>query len=331
MVCGQKCERMIWSEVVSPEDAREAPKMLNVTFLGTAGSLPTPERNPSAILINREGEMMLFDCGEGTQRQMMCARTGMMRLNYIFLTHLHADHILGVPGLLETMAFQGRTEPLVIAGPVNTGRLVDAFKSVCYFSRNFEVRALELEPGDVVRLNGYEVDAVETVHSVPSIGYRLQEDMRAGRFNREAAVALGIPPGPLFGKLQHGERVKVNGRTIRPDQVMGPARPGRKIVYTGDTRPCRSVEAASIEADVLIHDCALADDLAEWARDTKHSTAGEAAGIARRANVRQLVLTHISSRYSDDTSPLLRDARSIFDRSTIAEDLMHLDIRLRDE
>jgi ribonuclease Z len=305
--------------------------MLNVTFLGTAGSLPTPERNPSAVLINREGELMLFDCGEGTQRQMMCARTGMMRLNYIFLTHLHADHILGIPGLLETMAFQGRVEPLIIAGPVNTGRLVDAFKSVCYFSRNFEVRTLELEPGDVVRMDGYQVEAVETVHSVPSIGYCLREDMRAGRFNREAAVALGVPPGPLFGKLQHGQSVEVDGKTINPDQVMGQARPGRKIVYTGDTRPCRSVEVAGSGADMLIHDCALADDLAEWARDTKHSTAGEAAGVAKRANVRQLVLTHISSRYSEDTSPLLRDARAIFDRSIVAEDLMHLEIRLRDE
>lgn len=325
-------QRMIWGEVISPRvNAREAQKMLNVTFLGTAGSLPTPERNPSAILINREGEMMLFDCGEGTQRQMMCARTGMMRMNYIFLTHLHADHILGIPGLLETMAFQGRTEPLIIAGPVNTARLVDAFKSVCYFSRNFDVRAVELEPGDVIRMEGYQVEAVETVHSVPSIGYCLQEDMRAGRFNRDAAVALGILPGPLFGKLQHGQCVEVDGKTIHPDQVMGPARPGRKIVYTGDTRPCRSVEVASSGADMLIHDCALADDLADWARDTKHSTAGEAAGVAKRADVRQLVLTHISSRYSEDTSQLLKDARSIFERSIVAEDLMHLEIRLRDD
>ena len=129
--------------------------MLNVTFLGTAGSLPTPERNPSAILINREGDLILFDCGEGTQRQMMRARTGMMRLNYIFLTHLHADHILGIPGLLETMAFQGRAEPITIAGPIHTARMVECLKSVCYFSRNFQVIALELEPGDVLKMNGY--------------------------------------------------------------------------------------------------------------------------------------------------------------------------------
>jgi len=305
--------------------------MLNVTFLGTAGSLPTPERNPSAIHINREGEMMLFDCGEGTQRQMMRARTGMMRLNYIFLTHLHADHILGIPGLLETMAFQGRVEPLTIAGPRYTERMVESFKSVCYFSRNFAVRAVELEPGDILRMDGYQVGAIETVHSVPSLGYCLQEDMRVGRFNREAAVLLGIPPGPLFGRLQHGMSVDLNGRTVHPDQVMGSPRPGRKLVYTGDTRPCRSVEIASQGADLLIHDCALASDMASWARDTKHSTAGEAAQVARNSGVRQLVLTHISSRYSEDSSQLLRDARSIFERSIVAEDLMKIELRLRDE
>ena len=304
--------------------------MLSVTFLGTAGSLPTPERNPSAILINREGEMILFDCGEGTQRQMMRARTGMMRCNYIFLTHLHADHILGVPGLLETMAFQGRTEPLIIAGPLHTHRLLETFKAVCYFSRDFEVQAVELEPGDVVRMEGYQVRAVETRHSVPSLGYSLEEDQRLGRFNRHAAEALGVPPGPLFGKLQHGQSVQIDGRTVEPAQVMGLPRPGRKIVYTGDTRPCRSVELAALGADLLIHDGALADDMADWARDTKHSTAGEAALVARNAGVQRLILTHVSSRYSDDISPLLRDARSIFENTSVAEDLMKIDIRLRD-
>ena len=305
--------------------------MLNVTFLGTAGSLPTPERNPSAILINREGEMILFDCGEGTQRQMMRARTGMMRLNYIFLSHLHADHILGIPGLLETMAFQGRDKPLTIAGPIHTKRLLEAFKSVCYFSRNFDVKAVEMGPGDVLQMDGYQVTAIETHHSVPSLGYCLKEDMRQGRFDRDAAISLGIPPGPLFGKLQHGQEIEAEGKIVRPQDVMGPARPGRKIVYTGDTRPCKSVEVASLGADLLIHDCALADDMADWATQTKHSTSKEASEIAKRANVQQLVLTHISSRYSEDTSILLKEAKSIFERTVVAEDLMHLEIRLRDE
>jgi ribonuclease Z len=300
--------------------------MLNVTFLGTAGSLPTPERNPSAILINREGEMMLFDCGEGTQRQMMRARTGMMRLNYIFLTHLHADHIL-----LETLAFQGRENPITIVGPIHTMHLVESFKSVCYFSRKFDVQAIELQPGDVLKMKGCQVRAISTHHSVPSLGYSLEEDMRLGRFNRDAATSLGIPPGPLFGKLQHGQEIEVDGKKIEPHQVMGPARPGRRIVYTGDTRPCKSVQLASMGADLLIHDCALASDMAEWAKETKHSTATEAAEVAKNADVGQLVLTHISSRYSEDTSQLLKEAKSIFDRTIVAEDLMSLEIRLKDE
>ena len=323
---------MIWSEVISPPRNAARPKMLNVTFLGTAGSLPTPERNPSAILINREGEMMLFDCGEGTQRQMMCARTGMMRLNYIFLTHLHADHILGIPGLLETMAFQGRVEPITIVGPIHTERLLESFKAVCYFSRKFDVNAVELKPGDVLKMDGYPCyrpSRPVTVCQASAMLWRRTSVI--GRFNRDEAVSLGIPPGPLFGKLQHGETIEVDGITIQPHQVMGPARPGRKIVYTGDTRPCKSVEVASIGADILIHDCALANDMADWARETKHSTAGEAAEVAKRADVRLLVLTHISSRYSEDTTLLLNEAKSIFERTVVAEDLMSLEVRLRDE
>jgi ribonuclease Z len=305
--------------------------MLNVTFLGTAGSLPTPERNPSAVLINREGEMMLFDCGEGTQRQMMRARTGMMRLNYIFLTHLHADHILGIPGLLETLAFQGRENPITVVGPMHTVSLVESFKSICYFSRNFDVQAMELEPGDVIKMKGFQVRAISTNHSVPSLGYSLEEDTRLGRFNRDAAISLGIPPGPLFGKLQHGQAIEIDGEKIEPHQVMGPSRPGRRVVYTGDTRPCKSVQIASTGADLLIHDCALANDMAEWARETKHSTAAEAAQVAKNADVGQLVLTHISSRYSEDTSKLLKEAKSIFERTIVAEDLMSLEISLKDE
>ncbi len=323
MICENMC--------LSPESFNEAEKLLNVTFLGTAGSLPTPERNPSAILINREGEMMLFDCGEGTQRQMMRARTGMMHLNYIFLTHLHADHILGIPGLLETLAFQGRKNPIKIVGPLHTQHLVESFKSICYFSRNFDVQAIELVPGDVLKMKGCQVRAISTDHSVPSLGYALEEDTRLGRFNRDAATSLGIPPGPLFGKLQHGQEIEIDGKKIEPHMVMGPARPGRKIVYTGDTRPCKSVQMASKGADLLIHDCALASDMAEWAKETKHSTAAEAAEIAKSADVGQLVLTHISSRYSEDTSHLLKEAKSIFGRTIVAEDLMSLEIHLKDE
>ncbi|NYT01576.1 MAG: ribonuclease Z [Methanosarcinales archaeon] len=305
--------------------------MLQVVFLGTAGSLPTPDRNPSAVLVNREGELLLFDCGEGTQRQMMRAKTGMMKLSHIFLSHLHADHILGIPGLLETMAFQGRKEPLYIVGPIRTSAVVSLFNDLGCCSRNFGINVLEMEPRSVLRMNGYQVEAVETVHSVPSLGFCLKEDQRLGKFDRDAAVSLGVPPGPLFGRLQRGETVEVEGNVVRPEQVMGSPRPGRKIVYTGDTRPCKSVEDASRNADLLIHDAALADDLAEWAVETRHSTAGEAGELAARAGVRRLVLTHISSRYSEDVMPLLKNAQSHFENVLVAEDLMRVEIRLRDE
>jgi len=208
---------------------------------------------------------------------------------------------------------------------------VESFKSICYFSRNFDVQAIELAPGDVLKMKGCQVRAISTDHSVPSLGYALEEDTRLGRFNRDAATSLGIPPGPLFGKLQHGQEIEIDGKKIEPHMVMGPARPGRRIVYTGDTRPCKSVQMASKRADLLIHDCALANDMAEWAKETKHSTAAEAAEIAKSADVGQLVLTHISSRYSEDTSRLLKEAKSIFERTIVAEDLMSLEIHLKDE
>jgi ribonuclease Z len=304
--------------------------MLHVIFLGTAGSMPTPGRSPSAVLINREGEMMLFDCGEGTQRQMMLAKTGMIRLSHIFITHFHADHILGIPGLLETMAFQGRKDPITIAGPPGTSKVIKLFEMLGYYSRKLEVRALELKPGDVVRMKDYQVEAVETLHSVSSLGYCLCEDERSGRFDKEAAIKLGVPPGPLFGRLQRGEVVEVGNRSVRPEQVMGPMRPGRKIVYTGDTRPTKTIEEASRGADLLIHDGTLADDMADWALETKHSTAGEAARLAKSAGVGRLVLTHISSRYSMDTEPLLACAVRFFEDTVVAEDLMKIEVRLRE-
>jgi ribonuclease Z len=246
------------------------------------------------------------------------------------LTHLHADHILGIPGLLETMAFQGRTAPITIAGPVRTAGLMRTFATLGCCSRSFDVSALELEPGDKIRMNGFDIIALKTRHSVPSLGYCLKEDERPGRFNRERAIELGVPVGPCFGRLQKGNSISLNGITIHPFQVMGSPRPGRKIVYSGDTRPCPEVEAASKDADLLIHDCAMADDLLSWAEQTLHSTAGEAAALAARAGARKLALTHISSRYSEDVRPLLADAKKHLDDVTVAEDLMKIDIPLRE-
>ena len=303
--------------------------MLRVTFLGTGGSLPTPHRNPSAILVNRKGELMLFDCGEGAQQQMMRAKTGMMKLSSIFITHLHADHILGIPGLIQTMSFHGREDPLFIYAPERSFEQITYLTHIGYTRPRFDVRITELSPGDVIERDEYDVTAIKTEHNVPSIGYALFEHQRTGRFDRERAIELGVPPGPLFSRLQRGESVTVDGKTVHPEDVLGSPRPGRRIVYTGDTRPTDTVLEASRGVDLLIHDGSLAHDLVDWARETMHSTAREAALLAKEAGVRKLVLTHISSRYADP-SPIVKDAEAVFDRVQVARDFLEIEIPYRD-
>ncbi|MDR7667169.1 ribonuclease Z [Methanosarcina sp. Z-7115] len=300
--------------------------MLRIIFLGTGGSLPTRNRNPSAVMVNREGELILFDCGEGTQQQMMRAKTGMMSLSSIFVSHFHADHFLGIPGLIQTMSFMGRKEPLMIYGPEGTGEFTELFKALGYFNLKYEVRGIQLKPGDIVEGSEYVIRALKTEHSIPSLGYALVENPRPGRFNRERAIELGIAPGPLFAKLQKGSPVEVNGRFVKPEDVMGALRPGRTVVYSGDTRPCESVLEASRGADVLIHDGSFADEMADWAQESKHSTAGEVAALAKEADVKKLILTHISSRYTDDAEPILTDSKKIFENVIVAEDLMEIEI-----
>ncbi|MCZ7391736.1 MAG: ribonuclease Z [Candidatus Methanoperedens sp.] len=304
--------------------------MLRVTFLGTGGTLPTPNRNPSAILINREGETMLFDCGEGTQQQMMRAKTG-MKVNSIFITHFHADHFLGIPGLVQTMSFNGRTEPLDMYGPKWTKQMVKLLIDLGYYNLGFAINAHEMEDGDIIDKGDYSIKSVATDHGIPSLGYVLEEKRRAGRFNRRKAIELGVPEGPLFSKLQKGEPVIIGGRKILPSQIVGKPRPGRKLVYSGDTRPCESIEKASHKADLLIHDGTLAEELKDWAIETKHSTSREASLLAKKAKVKQLVLTHISSRYSESTEPLLQDAKEVFENVKIAEELMEIEIPLSDK
>ena len=305
--------------------------MLRVTFLGTGGSLPTPERNPSAVMVNREGELMLFDCGEGTQQQMMRAKTGMKALSSIFVSHFHADHMLGIPGLIQTMSFHGRTEPLKIYGPHWIHEFARILSSLGYYKLRFEIDAIDLDPGDVIKRDDYSIMALKTEHSIPSLGYALVENERIGKFDRQKAIELGVPPGPLFSKLHHGESVDVDGKVIHSKDVVGEARPGRKIVYTGDTRPCKAVLEASKGADLLIHDSTLANEQQEWAIESMHSTAQEAATLAKEADVLKLALTHISSRYSDDPSQLLKEAKEVFDKVIVADDLMELDIPYRDK
>lgn len=301
--------------------------LLKVTFLGTSGTVPSPNRNPSAILIQFEGIRLLFDCGEGTQRQMMISKTG-FKVDSVFITHLHTDHFIGLFGLIETLSLNERTERLRIFLPnENVKFLSTLFKMFGYENLSYPLEVHGLKDGDFVDFGKFRVVAFKTDHIVPSLGYALIERDRPGKFDRAKAESLGIPPGPLYSKLIRGESVEVDGRTITPDMVVGPRRRGRKIVYTGDTRPVdRTVEIAK-EADLLIHDASFTSELLDWAMKTKHSTAREAAEVARRAKVRQLILTHVSSRYSKDVTPLLNEASKVFERVKVAEDFMCIDVR----
>lgn len=303
--------------------------MLRVTFLGTAASRPTVGRNVSAVVVNREGELMLFDCGEGTQRQMMRYGTG-FAIDDIFVTHMHADHFLGIIGLLRTMGLQGRETEIRLWGPPGCEPILEAAVNLGVERVPFPVAIRELSPGDVVRRDDYDIRTFRTSHGTSSIGYALVEHARLGRFHPERARELGVPHGPLFGKLHRGEPIDVDGRVIRPEDVVGPPRPGRSVVYTGDTRPTRDIAEAAQGADLLIHDATFSDEEADRARATRHSTAREAAQLAQRAGVRRLVLTHISARYAEDPRQLEREARAMFPASIAAYDGLELEVPFAD-
>lgn len=304
--------------------------VLRVIFLGTAASRPTVGRNVSSLAVLREGELLLFDCGEGTQRQMMRFGTG-FSVTDIFFTHTHADHFLGLTGLLRTMGLQGWTAAVNLWGPVGAGRVLDSAVHLGNERVPFNVMIHELEPDDVVPREGYDIRAYKTNHGTRSLGYAIVEHERLGRFHPETARALGVPEGPLFGRLHRGESVVVEGRTIDPAQVVGPARPGRRVVYSGDTRPCRATVDIARDGDLLIHDATFCEDEADRARTTWHATAREAADVARSANVERLVLTHISARYADDPRALEREARHVFRNVIVAHDGLEIDVPFRDD
>jgi ribonuclease Z len=301
---------------------------LRVTFLGTGGAVPTTERNPSGIFVAREGEELLFDAGEGSQRQMMRFGTG-FSISHIFVTHLHGDHVLGIPGLLQTMDFNDREDPLAIHAPRGTRRELKSLVHALGNRPSFSVRINEVGDGDVAyRADEYEVRAFATDHDTRSVGYALVEDDRKGRFDRERAEELGVPVGPAFSKLHDGEPVELeDGTVVDPGQVVGEPRPGRSIVYTGDTRPTTATIEAADEPDLLIHDATFADDRADRAADTAHSTARQAAEIANRAGASRLALMHLSSRYAGHASAHLEEAREVFSgEAFVPEDGEELEI-----
>ena len=311
-------------------------RMLSVTFLGTSAARPTVERNVSAMALVREGETLLFECGEGTQRQMM--RYGVsFALSEIFFTHFHADHFLGVIGLVRTLGLQTRAEPMTLYGPKGAKKLLTQALQLGVERVPFEIEIREVKPGDVIgeRGNGkgetYSIRVFATEHGGGSVGYALKEHERPGRFDPEKARTAGVPEGHLWGKLQRGETVGLaDGRTVAAEGIVGPKRPGRLVVFTGDTRPCASVVDAAQGADLLIHEATFGEEEKERAKETGHSTAREAAQVALGAKARRLVLSHVSARYSISAEELVKEAREVFKETVVAKDGMTVEVPFAD-
>lgn len=289
---------------------------LSVLFLGTAGSVPTRQRGLPSLLVRRGGDRLLFDCGEGTQRQLL-GSIGLVNLREVFITHFHADHYLGLAGMLKSFDLRGRDVPITVYGPRGLGELFGGLRRV--FGRlGYPLELEELEAGEVLNRDAHRIATYPTDHTAESLGYVLVEDDRPGRFDAERATALGIPPGPDFGRLQAGEAIDAGGRTVQPDEVMGPPRIGRKLALTGDTAACEATRIAAHGADLLIHDGTFADEEAERGHETKHATAREAAEIAVAAEVKMLAITHLSTRYFGPE--LRREAREVFRNTVVPRD-----------
>jgi len=313
--------------------------MLTLTFLGTSAARPTVERGVSAIALQREGETLLLECGEGTQRQMM--RYGVsFTLSEIFISHFHADHFLGLTGLVRTFGLQGREEPLHLYGPRGAKRVLGQTVELGVERVPFEVHIHELKAGEVLKRPEYDLEVINVDHGRGAVGYVLREHERLGRFDPDRARELGVPEGPLWGRLHRGETVEFeerreDGTTVRrevgPEQLVGAPRPGRLVVYSGDTRPCKAVVDAAQDADILIHEATFGDEEKERAKETLHSTALEAAQVALAARTRRLILTHLSARYSAVPKTLRDEARQVFPETVVAKDGMVIDVPFSEE
>jgi ribonuclease Z len=292
---------------------------MRIVFLGTSAGMPSRTRNVASVAVVMDGRVLLFDCGEGTQQQLMRAehvRSG--GIEAIFITHLHGDHLFGLPGLLGSLGLGGRRDPLTVYGPPGIAAYL---KAIPYFFLAFELSVIEIEAGEVRRGDGYRVRCAPVIHHAPCFAYRVDEDDRPGKFDAARARALGVPPGPMFGALQRGEDVA----GIRSADVVGPSRPGRSIVYCTDTRPCGAAIELARDANVLIHESTYDATLSAEAAARDHSTASEAATVAREASAGRLILTHISPRY-DSAELLVEEARTIFPATEAASDYACFDV-----
>jgi ribonuclease Z len=304
--------------------------MLSITLLGTGAACPSVERNVAALALSREGETILFDCGEGTQRQMMRYGTS-FAFREIFFTHYHADHMLGVTGLMRTMGLQDRTAGVTLYGPRGAARLLGAAIELGIERNRFPIEIVELQAGDRIRRDEYDIVIFPTDHRPDTVGYAVVEHIRLGRFNPDRARELGVPEGPLWGRLHRGEVVELpDGRRVGPAEMVGEPRRGRTVVYTGDTRPSLTVVEAARGANLLVHDSTFGEEERARAVETGHSTAAQAAEVAREAGARRLVLTHISPRYTRDAPELLAEAKAVFPDSIVARDGLTIEVPFND-
>lgn len=293
---------------------------MEITFLGTSSAVHSNTRSHPSIVLKAFGETILFDCGEGTQRQLIYAKISPMKISKIFITHYHGDHILGIPGLLQSMSFRGRETKLTIYGPKGLDNLRDAISSLGFPNFDFPLEWIEVDSGSIIENEEYVIKAQRVKHNTLTLAYSVEE-LKKPRFLRQKAIELGVPVGPDFGKLHKGIAVEVDGKIIKPEQVLGPPRKGRKITYSGDTMPCEEMIEFAKESDLLIHESTYKTEDKDKADLHAHSTSKDAAEIALYSNSKKLILTHISTRYTD-VNDLLAQAREIFENTELAEDLM---------
>lgn len=304
---------------------------IRVVFLGTSGSVPTLKRSLPSMVIQCPKEIWMFDCGENTQRQMMKAKVSFHKKLKVFLTHLHGDHVLGLPGVLQTMALMDRKEPVTVYGPPGIKDFLFCTKETLNFGLTFQVEISEiLSEGILFENKEYSVVAVKSDHAIDSYCYAFVEKPRPGKFYPQKTQSLGVPKGELWSKLQGGQEITLeDGKVVKPQDVMGPMRAGRKIVYTGDTRPFEEFAKFAADADIIVHESTFDDSLTEKAALDGHSTPSQAASQAKLAGAKQLILTHISARYPDATL-LVEQAKKIFAGTTVAEDFMEIELPLKD-
>ena len=297
---------------------------MEIIFLGTSSAVHSYNRNHPAIILKAFGETFLFDCGEATQRQLIFAKVSPMKISKIFLSHYHGDHILGLPGLIQSMNFRGREKKLTIYGPKGLYDLRDALFNLGYSKIEFPIEFIEIDSETVESTDEYLIKSQHVNHNVPSLAYSIEE-LKKPRFLREKAIELGVPIGPDFGRLHNGEEIEVDGKIIKPEQVLGPPRKGNKIVYSGDTTPCKEMVEFAKDSTILIHESTYMSEDADKAEENFHSTSADAAEIAKASNSKELILTHFSTRYKK-TDEMLKQAQDVFENTKLANDFMRIDV-----